>query len=512
MRDESSRLYMAETAIYLRKSRAEELTDSTSEVLDRHREVLTELAKRYKVVVAAVYEEVVSGESIAKRPEMQKLLREVREGRYKAVLCMDIDRLGRGNMKDQGVLIETFQRSNTLIVTPDKIYDLNDDIDEELTEFKAFFARREWKVIRKRMRRGLLQTINGGGYIANAPYGYRQCRVGKAPNDMPTLEIVPDEARFVEYVYARYAQGVGATVIASELNAMGSVPRRGKTWGSSTVRNMLRNPTYKGYVAWDRVKRVKPTSDEPGAKGYAKHMPESDWLLVKGLHPAIIHEDEWNRAQDIRKSKYIPPSNNGHCKSSLSGLVVCARCGRKMQRLGDSSGHPRLCCIKKGCSSGSNFQYVEDAVLISLEQRMRQLKLMAAQNQEGATEDEQTLLSGLKRERERIEKRIPKLYELLEDGVYDLATFRSRKAAADTEAKLLSEQIAALEGKISQRTANNLRRAADEIERVLELWPDADVPAKNGLLKGVVKKIVYSKEPGSGAHGFKLEIEPLNME
>ena len=38
-----------------------------------------------------------------------------------------------------------------------------------MTEFKAFFARAEWRAIRKRMRRGLMQTIESGGLHAQCP-------------------------------------------------------------------------------------------------------------------------------------------------------------------------------------------------------------------------------------------------------------------------------------------------------------------------------------------------------
>ena len=53
---------------------------------------------------------------------------------------MEIDRLGRGDMEDQGLILKTFKNANTLIVTPRKIYDLNDEFDEEYTEFEAFMA------------------------------------------------------------------------------------------------------------------------------------------------------------------------------------------------------------------------------------------------------------------------------------------------------------------------------------------------------------------------------------
>ncbi len=171
---------MKQYAQYLRKSRAEEGME-LEEVLAKHRRALAELAEKQHIVIADTYEEIVSGESIALRPQMLLLLDAVEQGRYAGVLCMDIDRLGRGGMRDQGLILDTFRTSGTLIITPDKTYDLNDDSDEQMTEFKAFFARQEYKMIRKRMRRGVVATLEGGGYISNPPFGYRQCRVGKHP-------------------------------------------------------------------------------------------------------------------------------------------------------------------------------------------------------------------------------------------------------------------------------------------------------------------------------------------
>ena len=70
------------------------------------------------------YPEVVSGESLYTRPQMLRLLQDVEEGKYDAVLCMDLDRLSRGRMKDQGIVLDAFRESGTLIITPEKIYNL----------------------------------------------------------------------------------------------------------------------------------------------------------------------------------------------------------------------------------------------------------------------------------------------------------------------------------------------------------------------------------------------------
>ena len=105
------------------------------------------------------------------------------------------------------------RESGTLIVTPDKVYDLSDEIDDELAEFKTFMSRREYKIINKRLRRGLLRSIQDGCYVANAPYGYKKAVVDRRP----TLEIYEPEAEFVRLMYSIYADFPNICRIAEDL-------------------------------------------------------------------------------------------------------------------------------------------------------------------------------------------------------------------------------------------------------------------------------------------------------
>ena len=136
-------------AIYLRKSRQDEEAEKRGEheTLSRHRSTLLKLAKEKNLNIIEIKEEVLSGESISYRPKMLELLDEVKRGLYDAVLVMDIDRLGRGNMQDQGLILDTFKQSRTKIITPRKTYDLSNEFDEEYSEFEAFMARKELKLI-----------------------------------------------------------------------------------------------------------------------------------------------------------------------------------------------------------------------------------------------------------------------------------------------------------------------------------------------------------------------------
>ncbi len=147
--------------MYLRKSRQDNEAESRGEgeTLARHRNALFELAKRQNLTITKIYEEVVSGDTIAARPEMQKLLSDVEAGMWAGVLVMEIERLARGDTSDQGTVAKTFQYSGTRIVTPMKTYDPNNEFDEEYFEFGLFMSRREYKIINRRMQRGKIASI-----------------------------------------------------------------------------------------------------------------------------------------------------------------------------------------------------------------------------------------------------------------------------------------------------------------------------------------------------------------
>jgi len=114
---------MERVAMYLRKSRADLEAEARGEgeTLSRHKKILLTVAKQKGLNIVKIRQEIASGESLIHRPEMMELLKEVEAGLYDAVLCMDLDRLGRGNMREQGIIMETFQRSGTKIITPRKV-------------------------------------------------------------------------------------------------------------------------------------------------------------------------------------------------------------------------------------------------------------------------------------------------------------------------------------------------------------------------------------------------------
>ena len=228
--------------MYLRKSRMD--TDyeeiSITETLSRHRITLEKLCKSKRLHVDEVLEEVVSGESLTARPEMMRLLEMVSTGAYAGVVCMDIERLSRGSSMESGYIMQILQVNGCKIVTPGKIYDLQNESDEQFTDMKFMFSRYELKTITKRLVRGRNQSASEGKFMGSmAPYGYRAYKLpGEKGN---SLMVIPEEASVVRMIFGMYGlQGMGYNAIAYRLNDM-HIPARKGQWSQTSVANILTN-------------------------------------------------------------------------------------------------------------------------------------------------------------------------------------------------------------------------------------------------------------------------------
>ena len=130
--DKISRSKMDIYAIYLRKSRQDDEAESIEETLQRHKNILTDLAARKGLYVGEIYQEVVSGaESVDSRPEIKRLIQDAKDsGRTIDVTC------GRRTraviITDSEHVILSAIQSETIA---NRLYDDSlDDTDEEETE------------------------------------------------------------------------------------------------------------------------------------------------------------------------------------------------------------------------------------------------------------------------------------------------------------------------------------------------------------------------------------------
>ena len=151
---------------------------------------------------------------------MKKLLSDVRQGKWKGVLVVEVERLARGETIDQGIVAKAFRISNTKIVTPMKTYDPNDEFDEEYFEFGLFMSRREYKVINRRLQRGRILSVKEGKYVGSvAPFGYDRVKI---KGDKGYTLRKNAEANTVKIIFDLYAyDDLSLHEVTRKLNEMG---------------------------------------------------------------------------------------------------------------------------------------------------------------------------------------------------------------------------------------------------------------------------------------------------
>lgn len=507
-------------AMYLRKSRADPDAEAhgVGETLARHKKMLYALAEKLGLTVDAVYEEVVSGDSIDGRPEIRRLLRAIEARTYAGVLCMDIDRLARGDTIDQGVIARAFRMSETKIITPKKVYDPNSEFDEEYFEFELFMARREFKIIGRRIRRGRLRSAGEGRFIGSAaPFGYNRVKI--AGGKGYTLEPDPVEAGVVRLIYELCLGGCGKSAIAKKLDLMGIKPRSGKPWSSSTVANILKNPVYIGKLRWGYRRCVKEMT---GGSVIGRREKNENCIYVDGLHPPIVSESDFERVRQTLERRIAAPVKSGLAlKNPLSGLVYCGKCGAAMTRLGENSRcrFAALKCSNRYCDTVSGkLNLVEDAVLDFLENWVGELAVGAARVSPlfGAAEAYENNLSALRGELDTIKTQLDRAHDLLEQGIYTAEVFKERSACLSAKREEAARRLAEAERELERYRAERELRGSfiPYPESILAVYREcSDAAEKNRLLKTMIARITYTKTVRNtrrdpGAATFELRILP----
>lgn len=501
--------------LYVRKSRADAEAEARGEgeTLSRHINILLDLAKRRHLDITQIYREIVSGETIAARPVMQQLLSEVEQGLWEGVLVMEVERLARGDTVDQGIVAQTFKFSDTKIITPIKDYDPGNEFDEEYFEFGLFMSRREYKTINRRLQRGRLASVKEGKYVGSqSPYGYKRVKI--KDDKGYTLEPFPPEADVVRMIFDWYTRGeeqpdrslrrLGVSLIVRRLNALKIPPRKSDHWATATVRDILINPVYIGKVRWNWRSDVKKMAE--GRVVIERPRNSIDKCTVaEGLHPPLVSVEVFHIAQELMSSNPPRPvGERGTVKNPLAGIVVCAKCGRRMvRRPYTGRDYPdTLMCADTACDNiSSALHYVERRVLKALQEWLADYKL---QWETGETESHADALVAMKEKALRrldteymtLTKQLDNTHDLLEQGVYTTEQFLERSRKLSERIKKNEEDRSALGADIASEKSREAGRKQiiPKVERLLEVYDALPTPkAKNDMLKEVLEKVVYLK-------------------
>lgn len=432
------------------------------------------------------------------RPDMQRLIADAAEGRFKAVVVVKLDRLSRSQRDVLSLLEDTFEKNGIGFKSVTEPFDTTTPFGKAAIGMMAVFAQLERETIVERVKDAKKEAARQGRHIGGpAPIGYQYVEGNKIP------QVDELRAQMVRNIFQQYNAGESFESIASILNA-NKIPPPGvaELWRRTTVRQLVKNPFYAGYI----VHRGKK---------------------YKGQHSPIITEEEWKAAQDRRqfRSMYKPGNQPG----LLTGFIFCGECGDRMRRktvYADWHNRHRntqkithyMCCSQdkkpdggKKCNCGyKRAEILEDAVvdlLTGIQYDPSKLEEIASDMKKQLdTESQNKLLLTTVKERDNVKQKINKWYEAYEKNILTIEEFTERIKDLRGYRETLDKQITELETEVAAATEKQL--SIDEIIETLanfkDYWEEATFNERRAILSEVIEAVKVFKD-GHFELSYRLE-------
>ena len=516
-----------EILIYLRKSRADDPLLTTEEVLSKHETLLDEWVEKNlssPIPQENRFKEVVSGESIADRPEFQKVLKLIESPKYKAVLVVETSRLGRPDTEEIGRLTKIFRYTGCLVITPMMTFDITNEYERDMFERELKRGNEYLEYTKKLLGRGRELSVKSGNYVCSKPvYGYDKITILDGKRKCPTLAINEEQANVVMSIFDWFVyENIGTQTIANRLNEMGISPPQIKLWSADTIRKILENPTYIGKVRWNTRKSVYVVEDGKIRKTRPVNKKD-DYILVDGRHEAIITEELFKMAQEKRGRTHRACSNK-ELRNPLASMLFC-ECGRAMSYRHSTRGdlkyrEPKLVCNgQKHCGNGScSVTELMDIVVEVLRDKIGEFEIEAKSDDDASVKAHEKLIQTLEKRLADVNAKELSLWESQVDTdtsnrmpphIFQAITNKIEKEREEVE-------LALKKARETISTPINYEKVRVTFQRALDALLDENVPTveKNQLLKACISRIIYHREPserilgkGSGRQWSNTPIE-----
>ena len=427
--------------------------------------------------------------------------------------------------------------------------------DQLLVQFQGMIAEYERAQILERSRRGKRHRARAGeiSVMGGAPYGYRYLR--KRDDAPASYVVVEAEARVVRDIYEHYTvTGWSIEAICRWLNEQGVATRKaGARWGPSTVRQMLRNPAYRGTACFGktrivrgvaRQKRVTRTLRMGGAvprrDSAPRERPREEWIEIPV--PAIVDEPTFARAQELLHENKVHARRRTIEPSLVQGLVSCRKCGYSFSRISTRSTARRIQYYR--CIGSDRWRHLagprcdarpvrEDLldevvwteVLRLLEepaliQQELDRRLAAAQ----AADPKRTRMQAVERDLARVGKTIERLLTAYQEDLVSLDQLRERMPLLRQREQTLRQELNALVEQTRDRAAH-LRLAETLSAFLTRLRASAetlDIVERQRIVRLLVKEVLVNDDTivirhcipvpsgppptGSGPNGHAAEV------
>ena len=284
---------------------------------EEHFEDLIHSNNRWKFAGSYI-DDGISGIHADKREEFQRMLRDAKLGKIDMIITKEISRFARNTLDSIQYTRELLSYGVCVWFQNDGINTIDDDCEFRLT-IMAGVAQDEIRKLSSRVKFGHAQSIKNGVVLGHRMYGYS--------NNQGKLELVPEEADMVRMIFQDYASGISTPRIEKKLWDMGYRSFKGGKINRDVIKNIIRNPKYKGYYCGGKVKVVDMFTKKQ------EFLPQSEWIMFKddgSRVPQIIDEATWEKANAyLRERGEAIKSRRTSFKSEniFTGKLFCANDG-----------------------------------------------------------------------------------------------------------------------------------------------------------------------------------------
>lgn len=296
--------------------------------LEAQRERLIKFAEFQEMEVVREYCDAgKSGKNISGRPEFSQMLQDIAEDRDEVdfILVFKLSRFGR-NAADVLNSLQYIQDFGVNLICVEDGIDSSKDSGKLTITVLSAVAEIERENILVQTMEGRRQKAREGKWNGGqAPFGY------ELDSKNGTLTVNPKEAEIVRIIFSKFVnEGLGADSICDYLNQHGYQKKKVKKnelnyFSRGFIMKILDNPVYIGKIAYGRI----ATEKVKGSRDQYKRVKSDDYMLVDGIHEAIVDQELWEAAR-IRRKETGVKWNKTHSlehEHILSGILRCPVCG-----------------------------------------------------------------------------------------------------------------------------------------------------------------------------------------
>lgn len=450
----------------------------------------------------------ISGKSVDNRPEFQKMMREVRNGKVTKIVVYKLDRISR-SLADFVNMQKEFENYKTKLISTTENFDTSTIMGKAMINILMIFAEMERETIQLRITDNYYARGEQGRYLGGfAPFGYKKIETTLNNQKTYTFEEIPEEKAVMLQMYDDYINGKSLSQIARELNDKAVPTRKGKPWTEVSISRMLKSPLYVkanadvyNYLVSLGATMHNEVSDYTGEKGCMVYGKVEDRTTSKfkslktdhvtlGLHKGIVDSSTWLAVQQIFQGKQWHSNLGTGNLSWLQGLVKC-KCGYTMyvKRYKQNGKEYRYfyCRGRKNESCKYPRKMLKVAKVESVAEKALFEKLSALKDiphKEIVTDSPE--LNALKIELSQVNKKIENIMDSLSEGnEITIQYINQHIAKLDKNRQEILTKIAQFELK-TQRT----RQVSFNVDEILSNWENYSNYTKKQIAKEVIDEII----------------------